>query len=278
MRLELYRHRWGVADPLEAWVPRCRQLGYAGVEVWLGGLGDLGPLARALQDHQMGLIALVATTAGAGQGQAVSDHLASLELGLEQASFLGPALVNIHGGHDGWGEAEQDDFFGEALSLIRRLGVRAAFETHRGRPTFSPWATDRLLRAFPELQLTVDFSHWVVVCERLIEDQREVIARAAGAALHVHARVGHEQGPQVSDPRAPEFAAHLQAHEGWWDLVWEAQEGRGLEVSTLTPEFGPPPYLPTLPHSGQPVADLAEVCEWMSRRQRSRFADRARAG
>ena len=42
--------------------------------------------------------------------------------------------------------------------------------------------------------------------------------------------------------------------------------------STLTPEFGPPPYLHTLPHTNVPVADLAAVCDWMASRQRDRFA------
>ena len=45
-----------------------------------------------------------------------------------------------------------------------------------------------------------------------------------------------------------------------------------MAVSTLTPEFGPAPYLHLLPHTQTPVADLADICDWMARRQAGRFA------
>ncbi len=98
--------------------------------------------------------------------------------------------------------------------------------------------------------------------------------QCAARARHVHARVGYDQGPQVPDPRDPVWAPFLEAHEAWWDLVWAAAEARGDEASTMTPEFGPPPYQHTVPHTGEPVGDLFEICEWMTNRQRDRFAAR----
>jgi hypothetical protein len=68
----------------------------------------------------------------------------------------------------------------------------------------------------------------------------------------------------------------LAAHERWWDAIWDAQASRGDGVSTLTPEFGPPPYLQTIPSSGEPVADLAAICDWMAQRQKARFLSRER--
>jgi hypothetical protein len=44
-----------------------------------------------------------------------------------------------------------------------------------------------------------------------------------------------------------------------------------MSVSTLTPEFGPPPYLHTHPETGEPLADLNQICDWMALRQRARF-------
>ena len=76
----------------------------------------------------------------------------------------------------------------------------------------------------------------------------------------------------MPDPSAPEYAPHLAAHEAWWEHIWQSQRSRGFASSTLTPEFGPPPYLQTLPHTNVPVVDLAVVCDWMARRQRERFA------
>jgi hypothetical protein len=100
----------------------------------------------------------------------------------------------------------------------------------------------------------------------------ETIALAARQCHHMHARVGLEKGPQVPDPAAPEYAAHLKAHEGWWNIIWQAQSARGVTESTLTPEFAPPPYMHTLSHTNVPVADLADVCDWMARRQKINFA------
>lgn len=40
--------------------------------------------------------------------------------------------------------------------------------------------------------------------------------------------MGYENGPQVPDPVVPQDAPHLAAHERWWDIVWQAQHGRGI--------------------------------------------------
>ena len=104
----------------------------------------------------------------------------------------------------------------------------------------------------------------VCVCERLLDGCEPIIEQAARHCLHVHARVGYAEGPQVPDPRAAEWAGDLGAHEQWWSTVWDAQE------------FGPPPYLHTLPHTNVPVADLGDVCDWMARRQAERFGSRRR--
>ena len=70
----------------------------------------------------------------------------------------------------------------------------------------------------------------------------------------------------MPDPRAPEWSRHLEAHENWWVLVRASQQQRGMAVGTVTPEFGPAPYLHMLPFTQAPVADLADICDWMARR------------
>jgi hypothetical protein len=44
-----------------------------------------------------------------------------------------------------------------------------------------------------------------------------------------------------------------------------------MTVSTLTPEFGPAPYLQLLPFTQVPVTNLADVCDWMARREKTAF-------
>jgi len=55
----------------------------------------------------------------------------------------------------------------------------------------------------PELLLCADLSHFVVVTETHPADWKltEAIDALADRVIHIHARVGYEEGPQVNDPR-----------------------------------------------------------------------------
>ena len=76
----------------------------------------------------------------------------------------------------------------------------------------------------------------------------------------------------MPDPRAPEYARHVEAHERWWAQIWASQASRGFAATSLTPEYGPPLYLHTHPYSNTPVADLDAICRWQAERAAERFA------
>lgn len=146
-------------------------------------------------------------------------------------------------------------------------------ETHRGRYSFNPWLMRDVLLALPSLLITADFSHWCVVSERFVlDDEPELLSLTAKHVHHIQPRVGYSQGPQVPDPRAPEYASALAAHECWWDVLWDGMAARGYSRCTATPEFGPDGYLQCAPFTRKPVADLWEVNTWIGHRQRERFA------
>jgi hypothetical protein len=63
----------------------------------------------------------------------------------------------------------------------------------------------------------------------------------------------------VSDPRAPEWQEALEAHLDWWQQIVDQNRANGCAFLTICPEFGPPPYQPTLPYTRQPVANVREV-------------------
>ena len=88
---------------------------------------------------------------------------------------------------------------------------------------------------------------------------------------HIHARVGWAQGPQVSDPRAPEWKAALEAHLRWWDQVVDQKRKAGAERFTIAPEFGPPPYLPLAPFTQKPLADQWDINVYMMELLRKRY-------
>ena len=272
MKLTLVRHLWGVdhTHGLDHNLPRWREAGYQAVEGSLKFSPDRDALLRFLMHSGWRWIPQVFSREFI-PGGTVREHLDSLKSQIQECLAYDPLFFNAHSGSDAWSLHEAEDFYGAVLEMEKSLGLAICHETHRLRYFGNPWTTRSILEKYPDLKLTCDFSHWVCVAERLLEDCGDIIQLAAQHCHHLHARVGHEEGPQVSDPRAPEWARHLAAHEAWWDTIWSSQKQRGLAVTCLVPEFGPAPYLPLLPYTQSPVADLADICDWMARREASRF-------
>jgi hypothetical protein len=108
------------------------------------------------------------------------------------------------------------------------------------------------------------------VHESLLHDQQETVDMALQRVDHIHARIGHPEGPQVNDPRAPEWDHAVKAHLAWWDKVVEFKKQKGDTLTILT-EFGPPDYMPTLPYTRQPLADQWAVNVYMMQLLRSRY-------
>ncbi len=269
MELHLYRQLWGLEKPWDKELDAFHEFGYHGVEVAL-------PFVKPVDQHrehlaQLGLRCLpMVFTAG----QNVREHILSFREQVEDAVRFHPEVITCHDGRDAFTRDEAREFYREVLRIERDLEARVAHETHRGRILYNPWATSELLDEFADLQLCCDYSHWVVVCERLIDDQVDILRQCASRCIHVHARVGYNEGPQVPDPSDPNFVEELQAHERWWDMIWQAQLAREEPFTTLTPEFGPPPYMQTEPFTAQPVADQQSVSDWQANRQRKRFAEK----
>jgi len=236
------------------------------------------PEAAALRASRVPYIAEICSGGSYAPASIVpfAAHLSDVQAQVARAVEAGALFCSCLVGSDSWPTAKAVDFLGQALELGGELGARLSFETHRSRPTFHPWATAELLRALPTLRLTCDFSHWCVVCERLPDDEA-ALSLAIARARHMHARVGYAQGPQVPDPRAPEFQTELAAHEAWWERIARSVAAREESV-TVTPEFGPDGYLHHSPFTNQPVADLAEINRWMAHRQRARLARASSSG
>jgi sugar phosphate isomerase/epimerase len=275
MQLLLFKTLWGFDGDHGRAAAEAVAAGFDGLE----GQVPEAPAARrdlqaALSRNGLEFIAEI-TTAGSyvpDRGASVAEHLASLEAGLARCAEMNPRRVTAIAGCDAWPEADSLRFFAAAMELAERHGLPLSFETHRSRSLFNPWVTQRLVAALPDMALTVDFSHWCVVCERLLDSELDVIDAIAPRVRHIHARVGYDQGPQVPHPAAPEYAAALAAHQRWWQRCWDAQRTRGLSVTTMTPEFGPDGYLHQLPFTAAPVADLWQINRWMGDTERAHFA------
>jgi sugar phosphate isomerase/epimerase len=144
-------------------------------------------------------------------------------------------------------------------------------ETHRNKFAFAAHVTKAFLTEIAELKLTLDISHWVNVAESFLDDQPEAVELALARTEHLHARVGYPEGPQIPDPRVPEWQEALNKHLNWWDRIAQRKKQENL-VLTITTEFGPYPYMVHLPTTNQPIANQWEVNKFMMDLLRSRYS------
>lgn len=263
MNIQLYKALWGMEGSCRDQLTRAAQAGYAGIEAPLPPANREAEFKDLLEEFQLHYIAQVTTSV---------PHQETFAEQARRAAAFGPKLIVSHSARDGMKIEEQLRFFEAALMIEQEVGITIAHETHRSRAMFTPWTTRTLLEEFPELSITADFSHWCCVTESLLEDYVEDMEAAIRRTVHIHARVGYVQGPQVPHPGAPEYSRELTVFEAWWSRIVQYRREQGLSHTSITPEFGPPGYMHTLPFTGAPVADLWDVNEWMAKRISERLA------
>jgi hypothetical protein len=268
MELLLTKSLWGmeIASYNESF-ERIAKAGYKAVETPLPAPELESSFREALEEHGLKLIVMIF----------IPDEESRLELferDLKRASTFNPLQVTCHALKDFTPFDTQVEFFRAAVKLEQQLGIPVGHETHRGRPMFNPWDAAKLLEQVPGMNITADFSHFCCVCESLLEDPelQSSLEVCIDRTIHIHGRVGYSQGPQVPDPRAPEYARELLAHEAWWDRIIAKRRAAGATNLTFTPEFGPIPYMPTIPYTHMPISNLWDICLWMAQRFEGRYA------
>ena len=269
MRLTLLRSAWGLgglrSGDRRRTMDAIRTAGWHGVEASLDDIGATRAERRecimAAQDEGLALILSAYSSwpnyVGAADGSlSVQGHGDALRADLSEISELIASVsgqspvqrVNAHSGSDAWSESEATDFFQRAVADTAALDTLppVSHETHRGRYLCCPFATARMLTHVPSLRLTSDFSHWVIKCERLLDnaEERQLLATVVAPAVdHVHARIGTPQAPQVADVDHPAVAHAAERFYEWWETVWDARERRSLSgrdaMVTATIEYGP---------------------------------------
>ncbi len=284
MNLRLFKQLWGHQGTHEDAITDVLDADFHGIEgAPPAAPGDRAHLARLIADADLHYIAEISTGIFTPDKwvpdphSTVEQHLETFRVILDQCLEMTPLKITSMSGNDLWPIADSIRFYRESQTIAADRGVEVSVETHRGRSTFHPLSLAAILQALPDLPLTCDFSHWCVVTERsaIVDEFPDLLDHCARNCRHVHARVGYDQGAQVPDPRAPEYAANLAHHERWWDTIWSAQRAAGMQTSTLTPESGPDGYLQLEPFTQKPVADLWEINRWIAHRQRDRFSTRA---
>ena len=261
MTLQFFCPRWGSeAISWDAFCNKVKAAGYDGIEAGVPfDEVERQQMKAALQSHNLLLI---------GQywqsfEKDFDAHKASYLQHLDHLATLQPIKIDAQTGKDYFSFEQNSELFALATSFSSRTGIPVAHETHRNKALFAAHVTKNILEKLPALRITADISHWCAVAESYLEDQQEVLDLIPPHVIHIHARVGHPEGPQVTDPRHPEWQIALQHHVAWWKAILDYHRQRDVQSFTITPEFGPAPYMGSFPNSDQPLADQWDINSWM---------------
>jgi sugar phosphate isomerase/epimerase len=264
--LKLLATNWGWGGSLDAFFAKAKADGYDGAELWCPS-DEKGrkELTEAAAKHGMALGLLY----GSGEKDPRKNFEEFTKV-LTGAFAMKPIYINCHTGRDFFSYEQLKPLFDWSIQQSAEKGIPVYHETHRGRALYSAPVTKGFMDKQPGLRITLDVSHWCAVHESLLGDQDETIKEVLKRVEHIHARVGHPEGPQVSDPRAPEWDAAVKAHLAWWDVIADRKKKNG-ETMTILTEFGPPDYMPTLPYTRQPLSDQWAINVFMKDLLRKRY-------
>jgi sugar phosphate isomerase/epimerase len=174
-----------------------------------------------------------------------------------------PLFINSQTGKDFFSFEQNAELIKIAADVSKQTGIKIIHETHRGKFSYAAHVMFEYMARLPDLRIGFDLSHWCAVAETFLHDQPQTVKLAISRADHIHARVGFPEGPQISDPRAPEWKEAVDIHVEWWKRIVERNRAEGKTLFTITPEFGPYPYMTILPHTQQPIANQWEVNVYM---------------
>jgi sugar phosphate isomerase/epimerase len=268
--LKILATNWGFIGTMEQFCSNAKKEGYDGIEVWWPvDKKRQDELFDCLKKHQLEVGFLY----GAGQSN-YQEHLDTFKKTIDAAAtqtIQRPLYINCHSGRDHFSFEQNKAFIDHTTQLAKQTGIIICHETHRSRIMFAAHITRQYIEAIPELRLTFDVSHWCNVHESLLQDQQQAVQMALDRVDHIHARIGHPEGPQVNDPRAPEWEGSVKQHFAWWDKIVERKKKNGERMTFLT-EFGPPDYMPALPYSRQPVADQWAINVHMMQLLKKRYS------
>ena len=260
---------WGFPGSLEVYCAKVKEEGYNGIEIWW-------PLEKNAQDELFALLKKYQLDVGFLCGGSDShyqihfDQFVKMIDGAAYQTIQRPLYINCHSGRDYFTYDQNKTFIDHTLELSKKTGLVICHETHRSRILYAAPVARQYMEKIPDLRITLDISHWCNVHESLLADQQETVNLALSRVDHIHARIGHSEGPQVNDPRAPEWENAVKSHLAWWDIVLEQKKKNGQQMTILT-EFGPPHYMPALPYTLQPLADQWAINVYMMKLLRKRY-------
>ena len=261
MEIKYFCPHWGSKHlELNQFLKKVKAAGYDGIEMSLPlDVPEKMEILGLLKQHDLLYIAQHWET----QTTDFNEHKKEYRTRLENLASGKPLLINSQTGRDFFSFNQNSALIKIADEVSEQCGIKIIHETHRSKFSFSAHITMEYLQKLPNLRLALDISHWCNVAESFLEDQVQAVTLALSRTEHIHARVGFPEGPQVPDPRVPEWNAALLIHQKWWNEIITAKQTSGQNIFTITAEFGPPPYMVILPFTQQPISDQWQINVFM---------------
>ena len=267
--------RWGSEQiPWPEFLQQVKDAGYTGIE-WFpfGEQCDHEAVIALLKKMELHWCIVTAIT----EHLPFAAYTGALDRQLKQLSQLGkdhwpPLFISVQTGREYFSAGEVYNCLVICKAIAERTGIPIYQETHRNKWPYAAHVVKPFLEKYPDTLLTLDISHWFCVSESYLEDQQPAVEKALIHTRHIHARVGHTEGPQVYEPAAPEYSAALNAHLAVWDRYVQLRRDAGATIITITPEFGPPPYLVFANRNGTPQQEQWRVNLWMKDFLQQRYA------
>ncbi|MBK7711332.1 MAG: sugar phosphate isomerase/epimerase [Bacteroidales bacterium] len=269
MKVKFYCPQWGSALlPYKVFFTRVKEAGFDGVEMSLPfEKKEKSEILHLLKDFELELVAQHWETSHPDpliHREVYRNHLINL-------AEANPVFINSQTGKDYFPFEENAALIAIAFQVEKETGIPVIHETHRGKFSFALHITRQYLDKIPRLNIGLDLSHWCNVSESLLADQQDDLEVALGRTRHIHARVGYAEGPQITDPRLPEWEEAVNVHLSAWDKVVSNLVKNGRDC-TITPEFGPHPYMLHLPFTQMPVANQWEINVYMKDLLKERYS------
>ncbi len=276
-RLRMQHSLWGLGKlPMNAateWTldekfARVRSSGFEAVECWLGNNDEM-EVKRALDRHGLRLVL--------GHRPFSLDDVRET---VARAVRLGADFVFAQPASAFTPEEEVVRLVSEGRKIANDNGLPFYVETHRNNFTENLPQTRRLIERVPDIGITGDLSHFVVVGEfygwedEHAESHMDPVLRRI---CHLHGRISNGEAVQVDvgtgDCNEARFFVRLwSCAMRYW--LQHAQPG---DIFPFTPELGPPRYAITLP-DGREFSDRWEQSLVMARLAHEAWQNATKAG
>jgi hypothetical protein len=135
-------------------------------------------------------------------------------------------------------------------------------ETHRGTITQDLIRTAEYVRELASLQLTIDYSHYVVAGElhTVSDEAEELLQSLLRHAASIHTRISNGEQVQI-DPGVNGDHPMLPHFMRWWESAmrgWLYARGREAAAFPVVIELGPPSYAITTDEAGGRKTEISD--------------------